>query len=75
MNHYPCLCLVTLGVFLFSGGFVQGESLQVAIDQVIKTNPQVSAQAYNRLARDQQIKQAYSGYFPTLDVMAEGVNA
>jgi len=70
MTHYPRLCFVTLGMFLFSGGFAQSESLKEAIDQVMKTNPQVRAQAYNRLARDQEKRQAVSGYYPTLDVTA-----
>jgi adhesin transport system outer membrane protein len=72
MTYFPRLCLVTLGVFLFAGGIAQSESLTEAIDQVIKTNPQVRAQVYNRLARDQEIRQAESGYYPTLDVMAGG---
>lgn len=45
----------------------QGETISEAVDQVIKTNPQVQSQIYNRLARDQEVVQARAGYYPTLD--------
>lgn len=62
--------LIALGVFLIMGGQAQGETLAEAIDQVIKTNPQVRSQVHNRLARDQEVTQAQSGYWPVLDVNA-----
>ncbi len=46
------------------------ETISEAVDQVIQSNPQVRAQVHNRLARDQEVVQAKSGYFPTLDVNA-----
>jgi adhesin transport system outer membrane protein len=37
---------------------------------MIETNPQVRSAAHGRLARDQQIRQARSGYLPTFDLEA-----
>ena len=44
------------------------ESMQEAIKAMIDSNPDVRSVAHNRLARDQEVKQARSGYYPTLDV-------
>lgn len=51
-------------------GVSNGETLQEAVGEVLRSNPQVRSQAYNRLARDQEVKQARSGYWPTLDFSA-----
>lgn len=55
------------GVFLFSGSIASSETLTEAIAEMIQTNPEVKAQGFNRLARDQEVVQARSGYLPTLD--------
>lgn len=44
------------------------ETLQDAVKKMITTNPDVRSVAHNRLARDEEVRQARSGYFPTLDV-------
>lgn len=63
--------LALLGAgFLLVGAAAQGETLPEAVGEVISTNPQVRAQAYNRLARDQEVRQAMGGYYPTLDFVA-----
>ncbi len=62
--------LVACGLFFVLTSTSQGETISEAVDQVIQTNPQVRAQVHNRLARDQEVVQARSGYFPTLDVNA-----
>jgi len=59
--------LLTCGFLLTLGGAVQGETIAEAVDQVLQTNPQIRSQIHNRLARDQEVVQAKSGYFPTLD--------
>ena len=46
------------------------ETLQEAVKRTIASNPDVRAVAHNRLARDQEVKQARSGFFPTADVEA-----
>ncbi len=46
----------------------QGETLVEAVEDVVATNPDVRAPAHNRLARDQEVKQAQSGYYPKLDI-------
>lgn len=68
MKNPTRLCLITLGVCLLAGGFAQAESLTEAIGLVMKTNPQVRAQTYNRLARDQEVRQATAGYYPSLEI-------
>lgn len=58
------------GVFLLTGSLAQGETLTEAIAEIIQSNPEVKALGYNRLARDQEVVQARSGYLPTLDFIA-----
>jgi len=46
------------------------QTLQDAVQQMITTNPDVRSVGHNRLARDEEVRQARSGYFPTLDFEA-----
>lgn len=48
----------------------QAETLNDAVKKMIATNPDIRSSAYNRLARDEEVRQARSGYFPTLDLEA-----
>ncbi|MHB8809369.1 MAG: TolC family outer membrane protein [Desulfobulbaceae bacterium] len=48
----------------------QGETLQEAVKYMIETHPDVRTVVYNRLARDQEVKQARAGYFPELGFSA-----
>ena len=59
-----CAGIVTLTQVSFA------ETLQDAVQQMITSNPDIRAVAHNRLARDEEVKQARSGYFPTLDFEA-----
>lgn len=45
------------------------ETLQEAVQDLIQFNPEVRATAYQRLGRDEEIRQARSRYFPRLDFM------
>lgn len=61
--------------FAFLGGIVlapvlQAETIQDAVKKMIETHPDVLASAYNRLGRDEEVRQAKAGYFPTLDIEA-----
>jgi len=47
---------------------VQAETLQDAVYYMLQTNPDIRAQSFNRLARDEEVIQARSGYWPTVDV-------
>lgn len=58
------------GAITFSVGNLQAETLREAIDGVIQTHPEVRSNAYNTLGREEEVKQARSGYMPTLDFMA-----
>ncbi|HER63614.1 MAG TPA: hypothetical protein ENO11_06525 [Desulfobacteraceae bacterium] len=59
-----------VAVVLLGSGISQGETLQEAVQYMIETHPEVRSVVYNRLARDQQIKQARAGYFPELGLNA-----
>jgi adhesin transport system outer membrane protein len=45
-------------------------TLQDAVKQTLASNPDVQAEAIERLARDEERKQARAGYFPTVDLSA-----
>jgi outer membrane protein, adhesin transport system len=47
---------------------LQAETLQDAVGHMLLTNPEVRSLGYNRLARDEQVKQALAGFAATLDV-------
>jgi len=64
---FRCMGIVFVGVILLGGSNAQGETLQNVIKYVMKTNPDIKAISYNRLARDQEVIQAKGGYYPTLD--------
>ncbi len=49
---------------------IQAETLDEAVNEMIMTNPDVRSVAFNRLAREQEVRQARSGYFPTVDLVA-----
>ncbi|MDD4924827.1 MAG: hypothetical protein PHF74_08415, partial [Dehalococcoidales bacterium] len=55
--------IVAGALFLGSNG-AQGETLQEAIQYMLKTNPEIKSVSYNRLARDQEVVQAKAGYYP-----------
>jgi len=57
-----------IGILIWGVGQTQAETLQDAVYYMLQTHPQVRAQAWNRLARDEQVKQARADYWPTLDV-------
>ncbi|WP_136808829.1 TolC family outer membrane protein [Desulfosediminicola flagellatus] len=61
---------ILCSTLILSGGTALGETLQEAVGEVLQTNPQVRTQAYNRLARDEEVKQAKSAYWPTADFTA-----
>lgn len=49
---------------------VQAETLQEAVQSVVERHPDVRSAAHNRLARDKEVVQARSGYYPQLNVEA-----
>lgn len=49
---------------------VNAETLQEAVKSVVERHPDVRSAAHNRLARDKEVVQARSGYFPQLNVEA-----
>ncbi len=61
---------VVVGTLLLGAYSLHAETLTEAVDEVIKTNPEVRTIAHNRLARDQEVIQARSGYMPQFDVSA-----
>lgn len=72
MNYVKQLIKATV----FSGALLlclpegHAETIQEAIYHMLQTNPEIRAVAYNRLGRDEEVRQARSGYFPSLDFEA-----
>lgn len=59
--------LCAFGLLLALNAPAKAETITEAVEEVIQTNPQVQRQIHNRLARDQEVRQARAGYYPTLD--------
>ena len=60
--------LILILVFFLTGALdVRGETLQEAVKSVIQNNPDVSSAAYNKLAREQEVQQAMSDFYPKVD--------
>ncbi len=59
---------LTLGALIAGTGYAHAETLQEAVHYMLQTNPDVKSIAYNRLARDEEVKQARAGYLPSLDI-------
>ena len=66
------LGMLVVGVLILGSSSAQGESLQDEINYILQTNPQVRAVSWNRMARDEEVRQAKSGYFPTIDISYGG---
>ena len=62
--------LVASGFLVMSSSLVQAETLQDAVKYLLKANPEVRAQSYNRMAKDLEVRQAKAGYLPTIDLYA-----
>lgn len=58
------------GLVVAAAPSVSAQTLQEAVQETLQTNPDVLVYVNERMARDQQIKQARSGYLPTVDVLA-----
>jgi len=71
MSKYLRRCLIVLtSLFLFVPSLSFADTIEDVVEHVLKTNPDIRATAYNRLARDEEVKKAESGYYPSLDVSA-----
>ncbi len=57
-------------LFMLCFGTVSAETLREAVEHAIKTNPDIQTVKYKHLAREQEVRQARSGYFPKFDVNA-----
>jgi adhesin transport system outer membrane protein len=62
--------IVTSGILVMSANLVQAETLQDAVKYLLKANPEIRAQSYNRMAKDLEVRQAKAGYLPTIDLSA-----
>jgi adhesin transport system outer membrane protein len=64
-----------IGLLASTSQTALAQTLQEAIDHVLKTHPEIRASIHNRLARDQEVNQARAGFYPTVDATAGlGVN-
>lgn len=62
--------VVIAGLMLSSA--VSAQSLQQAIQKTVDENPQIQSAKAERRAVEQEIRQAKSGYFPTVDIAVGG---
>lgn len=58
------------GSLLLASSVVQAETLKQAVEIMLQSHPEVRSGAYNRLGRDEEVRQAQSGYLPKLDFSA-----
>ncbi len=59
-----------IAAFGVSSNISSAETLAQAIEVLLAEHPNIRAQAYNRLARDEQVRQARSPNYPRLDFQA-----
>ena len=55
---------------LLAGTIAQSETLAQAVEIMLQSNPDVRSSAYNRLGRDEEVRQAQAGYLPKVDASA-----
>jgi outer membrane protein, adhesin transport system len=68
MKHDAKVILISFLVcFLMGTANVRGETLQDAVKSVLLNNPDITSVAYNRLARDQEVRQAMADFYPKID--------
>ena len=68
MKHDLKVILFFVLVFFLTGeAGVRGETLQDAVKSVLLNNPDITSVAYNRLARDQEVRQAMGDFFPRIN--------
>ena len=68
-NHNYLLVSLFLSFFLMSPA-VHAVTLVQATEQAVTTNPEILEQLNQKLSRDAEIRQAESGYYPSIDVIA-----
>ncbi|MBU5615329.1 TolC family outer membrane protein [Geomonas azotofigens] len=68
------MTVLALGMLVSGVGAAQAETLQDAVQYMLRSNPEVRANYYNKVAREKEVRQAKAGYLPTMDVsLAAGV--
>lgn len=58
------------GSLLLAANAGQAETLKQAVEIMLQSHPEVRSGAYNRLGRDEEVRQAQSAYLPKLDFSA-----
>jgi len=71
-NCFKVVLMFTMGFFFSGAANARAETLQEAVQSVLQNNPDVKAVAYNRLARDQEVRQAMADFFPKVDTSLSG---
>lgn len=67
MKHYSKVVLIVFLVIFIKGVDARAETLQDAVKSVLQNNPDITSAAYNRLAREQEVRQAMADFFPKID--------
>ena len=68
INHRYSLIAVAVASALLAYQPASAQSLKEAVEQTIKTNPDVLIEADRRLQTDQTLRQANAGYLPKVDL-------
>jgi adhesin transport system outer membrane protein len=67
-NFYKHLMVLVTVILFMNGGLAWGETLKDAIKYMLQTNPDIIAGAHNRLAKEQEVRQAKANYYPNVYV-------
>ena len=70
LKYFNYIVVLLLSFFLALSPSVYAVTLVQATEQAVTTNPEVLEQLNQKLSRDSEIRQAESGYYPSIDVIA-----
>lgn len=59
--------ILVVGFLLIGAAEGRGETLHEVVKSVLQNNPDITSVAYNRLARDQEVRQAMADFFPKIE--------
>ena len=64
------MLLMSLALFPFLSSPVMSGTLGQVVQETLSSNPKILASENEKLAREQQLKQARGGYYPSIDITA-----
>lgn len=70
MKHLFLQIILAISLIFFGSITSSADTLKNVVRDVVQTNPNIRATAFNRLAREQEVRQARSAFFPKIDLKA-----